>query len=112
MKWVYKDVRRIMGITQEAIRSTRDRILTPKGMSVAHNQWLFSEIGQLSFRNVISETNSRIFISFAKKTLNNLDITNIFCILLQQHPKVVELVDTPDLESGIRIRMCGFESRL
>jgi len=55
-----KDVRRIMGITQEAICSTRYRILTPKGMSVAHNQWLFSEIGQLSFRNVIGETNSRI----------------------------------------------------
>ena len=33
-----KDVRRIMGITQEAIRSTRHRILTPKGMSVARNQ--------------------------------------------------------------------------
>ena len=33
-----KDVRRIMGVTQEAIRSTRYRILTPKGMSVARNQ--------------------------------------------------------------------------
>ena len=33
-----KAVRRIMGITQEAIRSTRYRILTPKGMSVARNQ--------------------------------------------------------------------------
>jgi hypothetical protein len=30
-----KAVRSIMGITQEAIRSTRYRILTPKGMSVA-----------------------------------------------------------------------------
>ena len=36
----------------------------------------------------------------------------IFFVYLQQHPKVVELVDTPDLESGIRIRMCGFDSRL
>ena len=33
-----KDVRRIMGITQEAIRSTRYRILQPKGRSVARNQ--------------------------------------------------------------------------
>jgi len=33
-----RDVHRIMGITQEAIRSTRYRILTPKGMSVARNQ--------------------------------------------------------------------------
>jgi len=33
-----RDVRRIMGITQEAIRSTRYRILQPKGRSVARNQ--------------------------------------------------------------------------
>ena len=33
-----KAVRRIMGVTQEAIRSTRHRILTPKGMSVSRNQ--------------------------------------------------------------------------
>lgn len=33
-------------------------------------------------------------------------------VYLHQHPKVVELVDTPDLESGILIRMYGFESRL
>ena len=33
-----KAVRRIMGIIQEAIRSTLYRILTPKGMSVARDQ--------------------------------------------------------------------------
>ena len=32
-----KVMHRIMGITQEAIRSTRYRILTPKGMSVSRD---------------------------------------------------------------------------
>ena len=55
--------------------------------------------------------NSRIF-TFIAKNHKIIWMLQIKYVYLHQHPKVVELVDTPDLESGILIRMYGFESRL
>ena len=52
------------------------------------------------------------YLYLLQKNKKIIWILQIKYVYLHQHPKVVELVDTPDLESGILIRMYGFESRL